>query len=864
MRNWFILILLCGLSLTGAAQTVITGHVTDDNGEAVDNAIVKLLDGDKMCGYAMSKADGYYVAKTKCAATTLTLVVERLSYARYSVTIANRSSQVEVVLQPKATELREVTVKAPSVYVRGDTLTFRLDAFKGKEDITLKDAMKKIPGIQIADNGTISYQGKPIKHFYIEGLDLLDGKYNLATDNIPADYVQAVQVLNNHNDSKVDKDRFSDDVAINIKLEPWAKFKPMGNYEASAGWGDRALYRLGGAAMMFNKSFQTILTAKISNVEEFATDAVRVLASRFGSDKNNLLDMTLNRLSGSAPPISKTRYQYPDDKLLTLNLLNKLSDDTQLRTQASYSYNKASYGYSSVERYYDGANQVIIDQSLLSETRTHSPELTSEYRINADNKDLTNRFAAKASFLDASLPVSRQMDEISQDETMKAFSLSDVFSIYWKRGTWRWAVNSNFLYNGGPEGRIDIRRHTATDPAIVQRARTSQFYTAHSISTTYNYKNFFFSIPAGVKVSSERIKTYLDHDIAGYASNIITGTDVIISATPKVSYEHKRKVVSLHGTLGLQAESYDYINRGSEPCVQKATKLSANPSFYLTWNVDARSTFSVRSSYNHGIGDIIDMLTATMATNYMGLNARSGIISDNSVFSSALDYRFQMPVEMFFVNASVNHTRTRYNLLSAQSVDDDVIGAYTIDRPAHSQSTGAMAKITKQFETIKTQISLSGSYGAGSHEIFQNDEVIPYKNRSLSIEPSLNTNPFAFVGLTYRVSFSKTYTSFTDVRRSYINQTHFGKLNIFPVKGLNIGISNEMSWHELAPGVTKFLSLLDANASYTIKSWRIGLSFNNLLNRKHYAYTIFSALNNFTYDYRLRPREILLSVTFTK
>ncbi|MDE5555464.1 MAG: carboxypeptidase regulatory-like domain-containing protein, partial [Muribaculaceae bacterium] len=374
------MILFAVVASAATAQTVVSGSVVDTNGEPVENAIVKLLDGSKMVGYAMSKADGTYAIKTKATAESLTLSVERLSYAKYVETIVNKTSTVDVVLTPKANELREVTVKAPMVYVRGDTLTFRLEAFKGKGDISLKDAMKKIPGIQIDDSGAISYQGKQIKNFYIEGLDLLDGKYNLATDNIPADYVQAVQVLNNHKDSKIDKDRFSDDVAINIKLEPWARFKPMGTYEAAAGWGDDALYRLGGAGMMFNKNFQTILTAKISNVEEFADGMVRVHAYRMGESQTNLLVPTLGRLAGSSPPISTKRYRQPNDKLMSLNLLNKLNDAAQLRTQASYAYSKSSYGYSTVERYYDGANQVVIDQTQLSETSEHKPEMTMEYR----------------------------------------------------------------------------------------------------------------------------------------------------------------------------------------------------------------------------------------------------------------------------------------------------------------------------------------------------------------------------------------------------------------------------------------------------------------------------------------------------
>ena len=97
--------------------------------------------------------------------------------------------------------------------------------------------MKRLPGIEVTSSGSIKYLGKDISNFYIEGMDLLGGQYNVATNNIPADYVTSVQVLNNHKDAKMDKDVLSDDVAINIKLSKHAKFKPVGTYEAIGGLG---------------------------------------------------------------------------------------------------------------------------------------------------------------------------------------------------------------------------------------------------------------------------------------------------------------------------------------------------------------------------------------------------------------------------------------------------------------------------------------------------------------------------------------------------------------------------------------------------------------------------------------------------
>ena len=72
-----------------------------------------------------------------------------------------------------------------------------------------------------------------------------------------------------------------------------------------------------------------------------------------------------------------------------------------------------------------------------------------------------------------------------------------------------------------------------------------------------------------------------------------------------------------------------------------------------------------------------------------------------------------------------------------------------------------------------------------------------------------------------------------------------------------------MSWRELAADNIKFIALLDADASYTFRSWRFAARVDNLLDSRHYAYTVFTGLNSFTYDYRLRGREFILSITCT-
>lgn len=74
------------------------------------------------------------------------------------------------------------------------------------------------------ENRQISYQGTAINKFYIEGMDLLGGKYNIATNNISNDDVGSVEIMENHQPIKaLNGLSISEQAAINLRLKEKAK-----------------------------------------------------------------------------------------------------------------------------------------------------------------------------------------------------------------------------------------------------------------------------------------------------------------------------------------------------------------------------------------------------------------------------------------------------------------------------------------------------------------------------------------------------------------------------------------------------------------------------------------------------------------
>jgi len=126
--------------------------------------------------------------------------------------------------------------KRPFLRTTGDTLSYKVSDFSNPQDRVIGDVIKKLPGIDVAKDGKISYNGKAISNLYIGGDNLLDDKYNIATNNIPNGVVDQVQVLQNNQPIKMLRDKVvSDDVALNLTIKKDARLQTVGQETVGAG-----------------------------------------------------------------------------------------------------------------------------------------------------------------------------------------------------------------------------------------------------------------------------------------------------------------------------------------------------------------------------------------------------------------------------------------------------------------------------------------------------------------------------------------------------------------------------------------------------------------------------------------------------
>ncbi|HAB40569.1 MAG TPA: hypothetical protein DCE24_01805, partial [Porphyromonadaceae bacterium] len=225
MRLIIAYLLLMFAAVSAMAQVNVSGTVVDkENREPLTGAsvIIKGADG-KIKKFSTSKKDGAFAMSVPSVAGCR-LEVSMMSFAKKTIPLEGATFPLTVELEPGSTLLKEVTVKADRIREQGDTITYNVGSFAQQQDRSIGDVLKRMPGINVEKSGKIQYQGEDINKFYIEGSDLLGGKYGIATNGINHDDVGAVEVMENHQPMQVLSGiSFSDKAAINLKLKNKAK-----------------------------------------------------------------------------------------------------------------------------------------------------------------------------------------------------------------------------------------------------------------------------------------------------------------------------------------------------------------------------------------------------------------------------------------------------------------------------------------------------------------------------------------------------------------------------------------------------------------------------------------------------------------
>ena len=851
------------LTLIASAQVQVKGRVINLQNKPVSDVIVKLMKGSKTLAFTTTNVRGEYTMSLKETPSGETqLQFSHVSYEKESekLELTNKVKTVDMVLTPKTISLKEVKIKGNPLRQRGDTLVHNLASFLGKGDVTLEDGLKRLPGVDVATSGAISYMGKPISQFNIEGLDLLGGRYNLATRNLPADYVTQVEIVRNHHGRKMDKDKPSDEVSMNIKLNKKAKFKPFGQEETGIGWrthpqplpvmegseypgGDNStdgvttplthregqgVGLLGLTGMMFTDNFQTICSAKAGNYKSFAKAD---LYDHYGSSEVSTRATGLfGGFDGGHPP--QGQYLYQRNAMGTINTINKLDSVTTFKVNADYSYQRATHDIGQSSTYLTGdGSYVTVTEQTSPLTKIHLPRLSMNYQKNADRSYLDETFVVKGKFEQNEGDVLANQQQIEQRRKASSFEVVD--NVYWSsrslKGAYRY-LNGAISFKRTPMLRLSFYDN---GKAYGQTAQSSTL--SMNLGSSFDIpigKSFRINLPVSVSAAYDALETVYSPPSQGGAGggtgsiNDIRGWSVNPSLNPGFEIHSRNRRFYLSTGLGASLKGL-YYNK------LHYTKPVINPSLSMSYTFSANSKLSFSSNYSTSIGDMMTLLTNPMQVGYRTERTSSGIIGESNNWSTSGSWKWQLPMQYF-----------------------------TLSLGARSRSTSFNFATTKNIPTLFAKFGLDGSYGFGDGEQAVNGEIFKTKSSNYSIHSNVALTPLSWLELKYDINYGWSQSRYADNKNDVTSLTHSGAIHVFPIAVIDISLDYDHVRRQITTNQYKNMSLFNASAQYKLKKAVLRLELTNLLNQRSYAYTVFDGVNTYSYDYGLCGRSAMFRVTF--
>jgi hypothetical protein len=881
------IICTCTLLFTSIslAQT-IKGTVTDSAGKALPYANAKLMGaGNLIISFTATDNKGGYSLAIPTDATKYDLRVEisSVGFKKLSKPVKDFSTPYNFVLGRAVNQLQAVNVKntTPRLKVRGDTISYKVAEFTSPQDRVIGDVIKKLPGVEVDDNGKIKYNGKNISNLYIGGDNLLDDKYNIATKTIPNGVVDQVQVMENHQPIKALQNKVvSDDVALNLTIKPDAKMQMVG--QGNVGGGLPGKYDGTVNAMMFKDKYKAVNYIKGNNTGvDIQNDLVsHNMTSYLNRLDNNKPDNILSLGAAGNPNLPTNRYLFNQSGLINLNNLVNVKKDVQLKANLSYLHDRQLQNYIKVRETYLPGDTIRYTELQDNRKRPDLLHAQATLNINKSSYYLNNTLLTdyeryrSTSVLNANGVRSDQalknnrLDFSNEFNLMKTYNSGNILEAY-----------SYINRVSNPESRIlqpginqDVFNQNVPYAELLQTANIPTWFANNYFSFKHAGSLITQSYKAGVSLQSQNLNSALtviqtNGSITAANNQSVNNLEWFKTKSyAEAAFDVPGDKLKLNARLPLSLQHITYSDRLYN--LDKAlTRLYFDPLVSVRYATAAEQYVSAAYNFKNDIGDITQAYRGDILTNYRTLNANYADLAERKTQNAVVGYNYRKGLKMFFwaVTAGYNHIAVN-NITSAVLTDNfqrTVVLPY-----ANSISTWSVSGSTSKYVySLHTTFGAGYSWSTNKYNQILNDVLLPYTNYSNVINGSAETKISNTLNLSYRINATRT-TSRSPVAGSgttgITQLQHQAAVNYNPLNNLFLRLSGDHYYTNQSLRNNLNYSFADFSARYKInkRNTDLELTVLNIFDTKTYSAPFLTA-NNFTNSvYQLPGRMVTFKVSF--
>ena len=908
MKHVFTVMLLLAVSTT-FAQIKVEGVVKDSIGTPLElaNVIAINQDSKTMDSYGITNDQGRYKLNLK-PNSKYTIQVSYIGMKTANEPLETKEADIvkDFNLQPDNTlDEVELTYEMP-VSVKGDTLVYNADSFKLESDKKLEDVLKRLPGVEVTDDGTIEVEGKEVSKVMVEGKDFFDGDTKLATKNIPADALDKVQVLKNYDEvSQLSGVRSNEDnIAINIKLKEGKKNFWFGELTAGAGPDER--YLVHPRLFYYSPKYSINIITDFNNIGEVPftmRDYFNFTGGFRGVNRNSGTNFNVGMSDMGFLTMQNNRALSIDTKFGAANFSYSPKKSLDISGFAIYSGTRTDMQQNSFRQYVQSDEGVLTPPDEATESATHQKsdlalfKFSTRYKPNSNNHldyDIFGRVSKQSEYQDFYSSVLQSIDEVQEQNP---YSINQNLNYYY-------TLNEKNIF------AFEAQHLWQDEDPFYNAAleQTNQFQFADILGLDPNQSGY--SVAQDKRIKTNKVDAKLDYwYVLNQKSNInfTLGTlfskqdfnseifqildngneyelnDAQAEVVNDVTYKFSDIYLGIHYrlktgkfTLSPGFSIHSYVTKNEQFGTEfKDDFFRILPDFNMRIQLKKSENLNFNYRMQNTFTDVNQLAEALVFNNYNSLFQGNRTLENSLAHNLNLSYfsfnMFNYTNVFAFINYSkrIDQIRNQSEFLTIPGEnpgDPDEQTTNRISTPFNSNFADETLSASGRFERTfgKIKASLGGSFNYSKFNQFVNNERSINESFTQSYRTRFSTN-FRNAP-NFELGYNLTVNDYEQGggRTKFYTHSPFANFDAYFLKSFTFRADYSYFNYRNEEETINNYSFLDASLAYQKKDskWEYTLGVTNLLDTASLNQDNSNALYTSTSEYFIQPRYVVFSIKY--
>jgi len=881
IKKYIISIVFCFVTNSISAQYTIKGTVYSSKKEKIENTLITLEENAIIKKYAYTDENGEYKIAIKSKGEFF-LSASALGFSKYIEKILVDEKfiiQKDFFLEEKGYVLSEVIVEVNQpILIKKDTIVFDAKFYsKGTEEV-VEDLLKKIPGLNIDQSGTIKVGNQEIEKLMVDGDDLFEKGYKILSKNMPAYPIEEVELLKNYSNNRLLKGvEESDKVALNLKLDEKSKRIWFGNIETNLGTDN--FYQLNANLMNFGKKNKFYFLNSLNSIGYDSTGDIGQLIKPFrinepasiGDNQNviSLLSLSPNQLN-----FKRSRTNFNNAELVSLNAIFNPTKKIKIKTLGFFNWDETDFFRNSIN---------VVDVNNAKFTNTEDYELYNRKQIAFGKLDVIYNISKtklleattkynNSNFYDGSNLVFNNNSTIENLQHRNSLFDQKISFTNKLKNKKVFLFTGRFIDEKTPQSYQlnqffyqGLFLENAEANSVVQLSENKMQFAGINVNLLDRKENGnLLELQLGNEYRNDKLSTRFslleDETVLEKPDNYQNQTDYKVNDLYlKSKYLLKIKNLGIVGKLDVH-QLFNQLDNNE--ILSNQNPFFINPSLGLDWKINDKNKIISSYSYNTTNAKILDVYNDFVLTGFRSFSKGTGGFNQFDASSLVFNYQLGNWSDRFFANTfilfSKNHDFFSTNTLIEKNYNQTE-KILIKDREFLNITT----KLDYYFKSISSNLKLDLGYRQSEFKNIVNGSdlrVVISKNYNYGLE--LRSG---FMGIfNYHIGTKWTTTEIrTTIRNSFTDNISFMDLLCVFNDKLNIQIQSERYYFGNLQ-TDNIYYFLDFYTQYKLieNKLTLGITGKNLLNTERFSNFSVSDIGTSTTEYRLLPRYVLIKLEF--